>query len=196
MAHMVRAPSSPDAIAGEPIAAGWRGEICEGIHSGHARVTNAAGEGVLSRGSDIELFPRSAPKPCQALAALRAGVDLTAAQLATACASHAGSPVHVECVDSTLNSVGLDRRALQNTADLPLDGAAAAALHARGGDKEPILQNCSGKHAAMLAACVAGGWDTASYLEPDQPLQELIADTLAVLSGSRMWCSDDGSVAP
>ena len=31
--------------------------------------------------------------------------------------------------------------------------------------------NCSGKHAAMLATCVAAGWPTASYTEPGHPLQ-------------------------
>ncbi len=193
---MVTAPSAPDAIAGAPIAAVWRGEICEGVHSGHVRVTDAAGEVVLARGCDIELFPRSALKPFQALAALRAGAELTGPQLAIACASHAGSPAHVECVDSILDSVGLDRGALQNTADVPLDGTAAAALHARGGDKEPILQNCSGKHAAMLAACVAAGWDTATYLQEEHPLQGLIAETLAELTGTRLGWSVDGCGAP
>ena len=187
---------SPAAVAGEPLAAVWRGGICEGVHSGHMRVTNPAGDVVLSRGSDIDFFPRSSLKPFQALAALRAGVDLTDAQLAIACASHAGSPVHVECVESILDSVGLDRSALQNTADFPLDPAAAAAVHARSGNKEPILQNCSGKHAAMLAACVAAGWDTASYLEPEHPLQALIAETLGEFTGTRLGWSVDGCGAP
>lgn len=193
---MVSDTSSPSAVAGEPLAAVWRGGICEGVHSGHVRVADAAGVVVLSRGSDIEFFPRSSLKPFQALAALRAGADLTDAQLAIACASHAGSPVHVECVDSILDSVGLDRGALQNTADFPLDPAAAAAVQAQGGGKEPILQNCSGKHAAMLAACAAAGWDTASYLEPGHPLQGLVAETLAEFTGTRLGWSVDGCGAP
>lgn len=184
------------AMAGAPLAAVWRGGICEGVHSGHVRVTDAVGDVVLSRGSDVEFFPRSSLKPFQALAALRAGADLTDPQLALACASHAGSDEHVAVADLILASVGLDRTALLNTPDLPLDPAEAAKIHAAGGSKEAILQNCSGKHAGMLAACAAAGWDTTTYLDPDHPLQHLIAETLEEFTGVPPRWSVDGCGAP
>ena len=43
--------------------------------------------------------------------------------------------------------------------------------------------NCSGKHAAMLSACVAAGWPTAGYLERDHPLQQAIEARLAEAAG-------------
>jgi L-asparaginase II len=39
--------------------------------------------------------------------------------------------------------------------------------------------NCSGKHAGMLSACVAAGWDTDGYLDPEHPLQKAIEERLA-----------------
>ena len=52
-----------------------------------------------------------------------------------------------------------------------------------GGDKAPVLMNCSGKHASMLATCVVNGWDTATYREPDHPLQQAILATFAEMTG-------------
>jgi L-asparaginase II len=52
-------------------------------------------------------------------------------------------------------------------------------------DRTPdrLAMNCSGKHAAMLSACVAAGWPTAGYLDPDHPLQQAIEARLAEAAG-------------
>lgn len=192
MAHVV----TPEVMAGEPLAAVWRGGILEGVHSGHLRVEDAAGTVVLRRGADVEFFPRSSLKPFQALALLRAGADLDGPALALACASHAGTPDHVAVADAMLADAGLDRSALQNTPGLPFDESAAAAVLARGEVGAPVYQNCSGKHAGMLTACVAAGWDTTTYRDPDHPLQRLIAHTLAELTGGDLRWSVDGCGAP
>lgn len=182
--------------AGEPIAGVWRGGILECIHSGHVRVENPDGQVALQRGDDVEFFPRSSLKPFQALAALKAGAHLTDEQLALACASHAGTPEHVQVAQSVLDSLRLTRADLLNTPDFPLDDVAAAAVHAEGGEKEPIFQNCSGKHAAMLASCTASGWDTTTYLDHTHPLQVLIRDTLEELTQTQVRWSIDGCGAP
>lgn len=182
--------------AGDPIAAVWRGGILEGVHSGHLRVENAAGDVVLARGEDVEIFPRSSLKPFQALAALEVGAQVSDEQLALMCASHAGTPEHVAVADSILESVGLDRTDLQNTPDLPLDQDAAHAVIAAGGEAAPVLQNCSGKHAGMLAACKAAGWDAETYLDPEHPLQQAIAAKLEELTGGPVNWSVDGCGAP
>jgi L-asparaginase II len=143
------------------------------------------------------VFPRSAGKPIQALAMLRAGLDLDGELLALASASHSGEPFHLEGVQRILAGAGLSEHDLQNTPDLPYDEATRHAWIASGRKATPLTQGCSGKHAAMLATCVAAGWDTATYREPQHPLQQLIAQTLTELSGERVAATGiDGCGAP
>ena len=60
-----------------------------------------------------------------------------------------------------------------------------------------LAQNCSGKHAAMLATCVANGWDLATYRDPAHPLQQAMAETLADLAGEPVAATGiDGCGAP
>ncbi len=92
---------------------------------------------------------------------------------------------------------GLDESALQTPPDYPLDDAARDAVIRAGGAKQPVLMNCSGKHAAMLLTCVVNGWDTATYREPDHPLQMAIKDTFAELTGEPVEVvAVDGCGAP
>ena len=57
--------------------------------------------------------------------------------------------------------------------------------------------NCSGKHAAFLAACVKNGWDTKTYLQPEHPLQKLIVEVIEEFSGEKIPLSTfDGCGAP
>ena len=66
-----------------------------------------------------------------------------------------------------------------------------------GGSRSRVAMNCSGKHAAMLATCVTNGWDTATYLDPDHPLQRAIAATFADLTGEPVEVvATDGCGAP
>jgi L-asparaginase II len=57
--------------------------------------------------------------------------------------------------------------------------------------------NCSGKHAAMLATCVANGWPTDGYLSLDHPVQTAITGTIARLAGEPVErIAVDGCGAP
>ena len=118
------------------------------------------------------MLPRSCNKPLQALAMVRAGLDLPPELLALACASHSGEPFHLDGVRRILAGAGLDESALQTPPDLPADDEARATALRRERALARMLMNCSGKHAAMLATCVVNGWDTATYLDPDHPLQQ------------------------
>ena len=102
---------------------------------------------------------------------LEAGLALDGRAARAGCASHSGEPFHVDGVRRILASAGLAEDALQTPPDYPLDDEAREELIRSGGSKAPVLMNCSGKHAAMLATCVANGWPTASYLAVDHPLQ-------------------------
>ena len=128
---------------------------------------------------------------------VRAGLDLPPDLLALACASHSGEPFHVEGARRILACAGLDEDALQTPPDYPIDDAAREEVIRAGGAKTSILMNCSGKHAAMLATCVANGWPTDDYLAPDHPLQQVIAETFADLTGEPVTAvAVDGCGAP
>lgn len=160
-----------------------RGDLVESEHRGHLVVLDADGGAVLEAGApDAVVWPRSTLKPVQALALLRSGLETDDAGLALACASHSGTAEHLEVVRGVLARVGLDESALRNTPDAPLDADAARAWWRAGHEPSPLAQNCSGKHAAMLATCVAAGWDTAGYLDPEHPLQRAVRATVAELT--------------
>ena len=96
-----------------------------------------------------------------------------------------------------LAAAGLTEADLQNTPDLPYDADERDIWIAAGRTARPLAQNCSGKHAAMLATCRLNGWDLTTYRDPDHPLQRLMADTLADLAGEPVAATAvDGCGAP
>ncbi|MHA6626825.1 asparaginase [Pseudonocardia sichuanensis] len=168
----------------EVLARVVRGGVVESVHRGHLVVLGPDGAVRLRRGDpDVTFFPRSALKPVQAVAMLRAGLDLDGQLLALACASHSGEPDHLDGVRRILDGAGLETSDLQNTPALPLDADAASAWQAAGNGPSSLTQNCSGKHSAMLATCVAAGWDRAGYRDPAHPLQQAVRAAVAELTG-------------
>jgi L-asparaginase II len=100
-------------------------------------------------------------------------------------------------VRRTLEAAGLDESALGCPAMLPLSEPAAHELLRGGGAATPLTMNCSGKHAAMLATCVAQGWPTAGYLDADAPVQRALTGALERLAGERVQhVAVDGCGAP
>lgn len=167
-----------------PLAIQTRGEHVESIHYGSAIVIDAQGD-TLHRIGDTTgyYFARSTLKPLFAVGILRAGLDLDARQLALTAASHSGSPRHQQVALSILRDAGLGEDTLGNLADLPY-GATEKTHHlASGGSSNRLAQNCSGKHAALLALCVLRGWDTATYLQPGHPVSNLLHGTIEELTG-------------
>jgi len=161
-----------------------RSGLVESLHTGHLLVAGPDGGAVRAVGDpDVVIWPRSSLKPLQALALLRAGLDIDDEGLALACSSHSGTHAHLAVVRRVLAGAGLAERDLQNTPDLPLDAASADAWRAAGRGPSSVTQNCSGKHAAMLATCVAAGWDPVTYREPDHPLQVLVRDVVGEVTG-------------
>lgn len=175
-----------------------RSGFVEGHHYGSV-VALAADGSVDWAVGDVasQILPRSCNKPLQALGMLRAGLDLDGRLLALASASHSGEPFHLEGVASILAGAGLDESALQTPPDYPIDEQAREEYLRAGGTRTSIAMNCSGKHAAMLATCVANGWDTGSYPEPEHPLQRSIAETFAELTDEPVEAvAVDGCGAP
>jgi L-asparaginase II len=171
-----------------------RAGIIESRHHGLVCLTGPDGNLIQEHGNSRKLiYPRSAVKPLQALAIRRAGLMLSGEQLAMSSASHQGTPEHIKIVLSILTEAGLSESDLQCPVAWP--GNLAARSEAESESRAAF--NCSGKHAAFLAACVKKGWDTKSYLNPSHPLQELIVEVILEFSGETIPHSTfDGCGAP
>jgi L-asparaginase II len=165
-----------------------RGELVESYHRVAACAVDAADRTVYEAGDvDVPVYLRSAAKPFIAAAAIEAGVadafGLDDREIAVMAASHFGEPFHVRAVRSILQKIGMDESALQCGVHQPYDEAAASEL-ARSGEQPSVLQNnCSGKHAGILALCKVIGADPATYLEERNPAQRRILEFCARLSG-------------
>jgi L-asparaginase II len=175
-----------------------RSGFVEGHHYGSVAALAADGSIDWSVGEvERAILPRSCNKPLQAVGMLRAGLDLDGELLALAAASHSGEDIHLDGVRRILAGAGLDESALQTPPDYPIDEEAREAYIRSGNHKTSIAMNCSGKHAAMLATCVANGWDTATYLDPAHPLQVAIAEAFSDLTGEPVEAvAVDGCGAP
>ncbi len=176
-----------------------RNDVVESVHHGRIVAVDINGVQSLAVG-DISspFFPRSALKPLQALGMLRAGwVPADDEQLALACASHSGESEHLVVVRRMLDGAALDESALDNTPGMPLDETALRAMVRADAPPDKLHQNCSGKHAAMLATCVANGWTTKGYRDPGHPLQLAIRGSIEDAAGESVAAvAVDGCGAP
>ena len=144
----------------------------------------ADGSTALAAGApDVPVFPRSSNKPMQAVGMLESGLQLDGELLALASASHSGEAFHLDGVRRILAGAGLGEAALQTPADYPYDETEKLSYAGAGGSAMPLVMNCSGKHAAMLATCVANGWPTETYLDAEHPLQRSLLTTGERLAG-------------
>ncbi|MFA8384830.1 MAG: asparaginase [Pelagibaca sp.] len=164
----------------------WRGPFLESHHSGHAVICDGSGQ-IVSAWGDPEavVLPRSSSKMIQALPLVMSGAAdaraLTSEQLALACASHQGAPIHVERVNRWLADLGLDDAALccgpqvSRDTDLKLSMIRA--------DESPcrVHNNCSGKHAGFLTLTqhLEAGPD---YVDPDHPVQRACLDAFETVT--------------
>lgn len=178
-----------------------RGGIPESRHRVHIAVCDAAGRVLAAAGEpDLRAFLRSSAKPLQALPLVESGaadaLGLGAQELAVACGSHLGMEMHAGTVAGLLARAGLSPEDLACGVDGPADASAAATLRREGRPPGRIHNNCSGKHAGMLACCRQMGWPTTGYMEPDHPLQRWILEIVTELAGTRPELGTDGCGVP
>jgi L-asparaginase II len=165
-----------------------RGGIVESGHSGAVAVVDDAGSLVFALGDvDRPIFPRSAIKGFQALPLVETGaaerLKLQAAELALACASHAGEDDHVATAAGMLARAGRDEFCLECGAHWPSSDRAAKALFARGAKPSALHNNCSGKHSGFICLAVETGQDPKGYVEPDHPTMRMVTRAVAEMTG-------------
>lgn len=180
-----------------------RGNLVESVHRGSIAVAHASGKIVFSLG-DLEtpVYPRSSLKPIQTLPLMESGAadafGLSGEEIALACASHSGEPMHTTRVASWLARIGCGESDLACGAHPSRYEPVAEDMIRRGEKPTRIHNNCSGKHTGFLT--VARHWDIATqgYERHDHPVQTAIAKVLSDLAGVRgdlPW-GVDGCAAP
>jgi L-asparaginase II len=195
----------------ELLAEVYRGKNVEGAlvdpqieshHFGVVAVVDEQDRILISRGNiHLKTYIRSAAKPIQNLPLLECGCPeyfhFTDQECAVICSSHNGEPLHVEAVASILKKIGLDESYLQCGAHPPMHAASAEQLLKQGTPFTALHNNCSGKHAGMLACCVKNGYPVENYLDFDHPVQLQILQHIKDFSGaSEVSRGTDGCSAP
>jgi L-asparaginase II len=159
-----------------PLIAYTRGEMIEAIHRGSIVAVNAAGKILAEYGSGkVPALLRSCAKPFQLMSVLAAGADkefkFSPEELALSAASHSSESIHIEATRSMLNKMGLPAESLHCGLHAAFTVPDAVRM-AREGIKPALkANNCSGKHASMLATCLVKGWSIEDYEDIKHPLQ-------------------------
>jgi L-asparaginase II len=169
------------------LATVWRGDVLEAKIRGHVAIADGTGRllaGVGDPGGMTTL--RSCVKPLQALPFVRLAADrlgATEAEVAIACGSHQGEDTHLATVRGLLDKADVPESALRCGPQLPSDDETARRLLASGGTPQSIHNNCSGKHAAMLATCAVMGWPLEGYTDPAHPCQRAVTAAMGEMLG-------------
>jgi L-asparaginase II len=173
--------------APEPLVEVTRGGITESRHRGHVIAVEPNGQIVAYLGApETVTYLRSSAKPHQAIPLIASGAadrfGFTEQEIALACASHNGEPIHTEVVASMLQKIGLEPSALKCGIHEPFSIEVARQLRERGEQPNVLQNNCSGKHAGMLALALHLGAPTGTYDQPDNPVQLEIGKTISQFS--------------
>jgi len=181
-----------------------RGSMVESRHRGYIAVVDAAG-GVVANLGDIgtPAWFRSAAKPFQTIPIIVSGAashyGFTTRELAVVTGSHSGENIHLETVLSILSKIELGESDLRCGAHAPFDEASAKLLRDEKRRPRALHNNCSGKHAGMLAFAKHIGEPVEDYIDPDHPIQRRIRSTLARFAGApvdEIKVAVDGCSAP
>jgi L-asparaginase II len=168
------------------IAEVTRGGMVESRHTGAYAVMDASGKLVAAGGDIAEAaFPRSSVKAFQCLPVIESGAadrfGFTDEELALACASHAGEAPHVRVAASMLAKAGMSETQYECGAHWPYDVSAQHDLVRHAQQPRAIHNNCSGKHAGMLALARQLGVEAEGYTKIDHPVQRAVARTMSEL---------------
>jgi L-asparaginase II len=177
------------------IAEVTRGSIVESLHTGAFAVVDAPGKLVRHQGNiDALVYPRSAIKAFQCMPLLESGAakrfGLTDEEVALCCASHSGEPDHVRVARAILTKSGRSESEYECGAHWPHDHETQRELIRAGEKPLAVHNNCSGKHAGMLALASHLDIDPKGYTQIDHPVQKQVAASLSQL------CKIDATTLP
>ena len=181
-----------------------RGGIVESIHRGSYAIVDTAGTLLASAGNiATPVFPRSAIKALQAMPMLESGAaeafGFNAQEIAISCASHGSEERHISTVRSILKKAEVCETDLECGPHWPIYQPAGRMMAVKNQSPERIHNNCSGKHAGMLATAKHLGEPLENYVERAHPVQQRIETLIAefcqcILSAAP--CGIDGCSVP
>jgi L-asparaginase II len=188
----------------EPLVEEIRGGRVESVHYGAVAVVDRHGRLAAHVGdAEMVMYPRSSLKPLQLIALVESGgadhFGFDDRELAVMAASHSADAHHLEAVQGILDKIGLGEEALLCGAHWPSSAATSKALRTSKREPTAIHNNCSGKHAGMLAYAKYRGEDVAGYIDPLHPIQATIRQTVAEMAGievEQVGVGIDGCSAP
>ncbi|HEY0171922.1 MAG TPA: asparaginase [Pyrinomonadaceae bacterium] len=165
-----------------------RGPVIESRHRGHVAAVDGEGRLVAHLGEpETVTYLRSSAKPFQAVPVITSGAadrfGLTDAELALACGSHSGEDLHAGVVAGLLEKIGLGEEFLKCGVHDPFDRKTTERLRRRGESPGVLRNNCSGKHAGMLALSRQLGAPPELYDDPEGPVQRAILRAVSTFSG-------------
>jgi L-asparaginase II len=181
-----------------------RGGVPESEHLAEGVVVDRMGTVLAAtERPDWTTFFRSSAKPFQLLPLVERGhadrLGLTDRHLALMSASHNGAAIHVAGSREILAAAGSDESELECGYHVPEDPASARLLAtADAAVKTAIWNNCSGKHAGMIALARAEGWTVRGYVAREHPVQRIQVEAIADVCGvdpARLPLATDGCSA-
>ena len=179
-----------------------RGELTESIHVAFAVAIDETRQPFYSTGDPQYLTCiRSSLKPFQAAASVKAGAvdaaEFNDDELALMCASHKGEMIHVKTAQSMLTKLGLTVDDYECGSHFPSDTLTRHRMIREDKEAQPLHNNCSGKHAGMLALAKHLGQGTANYIKKDHPVQRTILEYVQDITGLETIPTEiDGCSAP
>ena len=171
----------------EILATAIRGETVESIHRGHLIIIDGDCEIVAQIGNPETItFWRSSAKPFQALPFILSGAathfGFSEKEIALACGSHSGEDYHIETAERMLERAGFGEADLHCGAHLPFDEKTAEQMICSGEKPNQLFNNCSGKHAAMLALAKHIGANVETYEQLENPVQQKVLEVVSVFT--------------
>ena len=181
-----------------------RGETVESVHTGHVSIIDGEGKTVFEVGDPATVtYYRSAAKPFQAIPFITSGAadafGFTEKEIALACASHSGEVVHVAIAARMLAKIGLSEADLKCGTHLPFSETDSKHMQRSGEEPTQLHNNCSGKHAAMLAFAKHIGADISTYDSSENRIQKRILKCISDFTEvpeSDIAVGVDGCAAP
>lgn len=183
----------------KPTLVTYRGSVRENSHIAHVAVTDSTGHLLFASGDPERItLARSTAKPFQAVAILRTGAvqhfGLGRQHLALMCASHSSEPVHIRCARQIFDKIGKGEHHLACGGHPPLSQEVSHQWIKAGYLPTGICNNCSGKHAGMIAGALMLTGSAEGYAHPEHPMQQLVRETMSDITGlpekSVLWATD------